>query len=257
MQLDFLCKESSVKYLRTLGFVALMAGLSSWSGAARADVGPLLILEGGAAAPKSSHRSIRLEHQEVTIRLGKKTYLVEAQFQLFNTSRSTTEWVGFPERLTYRALSTESSHFIRFDAWVDGRKTQVTEERDLSDTKSGRSSLSRENRWMVLRVTFPARKRTTIRCLYEAPYEHGGHRKAMTYIYGTGSYWKDTVGSAIFIVDAAEIGGTRHVLVNLTPASGPRKISGSLLSFEMRDFKPSPEARFEVVLTRKPRERSP
>lgn len=59
--------------------------------------GPIWLM-GGGAAPKSSHPSIRMDSEEVTIRLGQDTYTVDAVFHFFNTGATTTEWVGFPKR---------------------------------------------------------------------------------------------------------------------------------------------------------------
>ena len=69
----------------------------------------------------------------------------------------------------------------------------------------------------------------------------------MSYVYGTGSYWKGSIGSATFIIDSTDVGGTKNVLVKYYSAPGPRTISGNVVSFEIHDFEPSRDGQLEVL----------
>lgn len=252
----------------------IVAGLLVAAFPARADVGPVNSLKGGgAAAPGSPHQAIRLDSQEVTIRLkgfADLRYTVDAVFHLFNTGETMTQWVGFPKWVVTDNGSHTLSSFIRFDAWVNGRKAKFTEEQDLSqETQIGvgpppsllkrrsmkQHYLHEERRWLIHQVTFPGHTPTTIRVTYEAPYYYDG-AKAI-YLYGTGSFWKGNIGKAVFIVDSGEVGGTENISISFEEARRtkamsqnirvrPWSISRNVVRFELRDFEPDPEARFVV-----------
>ena len=93
-----------------------------------------LFVEGGGVSPKSEHETVRMESEQVMIRLGRFTYTVDATFHLFNTGETVTEWVGFPKRrikLIVDGLDgLAQPDFVRFDTWVDGQHVEVTELRD-------------------------------------------------------------------------------------------------------------------------------
>lgn len=219
-------------------------------------------LAGGAVSPKKGHGAIRMDSEEVIIRLRKDRYSVDAVFHFFNTGRTTTEWVGFPKRGVFE--------FIRFDTWVDGRKAQVTEERDAGTTRSivkrmisGFSSLvlqqrtrewpnpgapKPEDRWLVQHVTFPAQASTTIRTSYEGFYTWGF---SMDYILETGAYWKDRIGKITFIIDCTDVGGIENVRVNtqeLGIVPGAQSIGDNLLKLELGEAKPPPWSKLSIYL---------
>ena len=76
----------------------VLAGLLLVANSGRADDAPIEIT-GGAASPIAfPHQSIRMDSEEATIRLHKKSYTVDAVFRFFNTGETLTEWVGFPKR---------------------------------------------------------------------------------------------------------------------------------------------------------------
>jgi hypothetical protein len=225
-----------------------------------------LFVEGGGVSPKSEHETVRMDSEQVIIRLGVVTYTVDAVFHLFNTGETTTEWVGFPKRrvkLIPRGLTPPD--FVRFDTWVDGRHVQVSELRDAhtlaslwEDLVSLRYRLRRliylfpghgpvRNEWMGQRVTFPRHARTTIRTIYEADYPHHGPREAV-YIFGTGRYWKDGIGEATFVIDCTDIGGISKVDVYFPVAPGPKILSGNVMAFDVRKLKPPPDAQLDIAV---------
>ncbi|MFZ5501884.1 MAG: hypothetical protein ACOY58_08260 [Candidatus Micrarchaeota archaeon] len=213
------------------------------------DMGPIdMFYGGGAAAPKSSHQSIRLESQEVIIHLRKTNYTVDAIFQLFNTGETTTEWTGFPKNVITRGVSRSRADFIRFNTWANGREVRFSEEPDFK-SHSG----VKQRKWLVHQITFPGHTRTTIRVSYKASDNFLGPRPNAYYVYGTGSHWKDNIGKAVFIIDSSYVGGTKYTDTHFPSKLGGRRISENLVMYEIGDFKPDPEAVLRVsVLPRPP-----
>jgi hypothetical protein len=213
-----------------------------------ADIAPLQV-RGGAVATKSPHETIRMESEEVVMRLGKRSYTVEAVFRFYNYGETTTEWIGFPKgneslgaaqgnRPPFsRPLREEQGEeripdFIRFHGWVNGMKASFSEE---------------GKRWMARHVTFPAGAITTIRVAYEADYYRGG---SAVYIVGTGSCWKDSIGRAAFTVDGSAVGGSKHFTAHLNTSQSHELLSENALRIEVTDYKPDPKAALSVTLSR-------
>lgn len=248
-----------------------------------ADVGPIERFRGGGAvAPRSSHKTIRLDSQEVTIRLGALKYTVEAVFHFFNTGDITTEWVGFPKWVESRDGTRAVSNFIRFNSWVNDRSVEFSPERDQTKDSLGRhrqpSSASEaptmnlpgtakeEPQWLARQVTFPGHENTTIRVTYEAPYypNYEKGRGEAIYLYETGSMWKGNIGKAVFIVDGTEVGGLKHVSISFETTGGtlpgaenmrlrPWSMSKNVVRFNMEDFEPQPGSQLVISFRQKGR----
>ncbi len=222
---------------------------------------------GGGVTPTSQHETVRMDSEQVIIRLGQRSYTVDAVFHLFNTGETVTEWVGFPKRrvkLTGGWL--QQPNFVRFDTWVDGRHVEVSELRD------GRANVSlwenlvslsyrlgqliyrfpplepMRNEWIEQRVTFPRHARTTIRTIYEAEYSYPVLPRGAFYIFGTGRYWKDGIGEATFVIDCTDVGGTGKVDVDFRVAPGPKIISENVITFDARRLKPAPDAQLYIYV---------
>lgn len=227
---------------------------------------------GGTASLKSSHPSIRMESEEVIIRLKPYSYTVDAVFHMMNTGDKTTEWVGFPKVGEGTPPSFSGVRdFIRFEGRVDGKKARFFEEREtgsLSYFFKGLSFLgaggpptgaAEDFRWMVGKVTFPANTETILSVSYEAHYEaiRSGSASAV-YIYGTGRHWKGTIGKAVFIVDGTGQGGNLRVEARFSDRDAQkhsiakRIISDNLMRYEVKDLEPIPEGAFSVVIRKRP-----
>ena len=257
MGLFFKTGVDAVMYVRILVMCLAVSGLLLHAFPARSDDAPL-IYKGGSASPKQSHPRIRMESEEVIIRLGKSTYTVDAVFRFFNTGDTVTEWVGFPKR----AQGYDDSFFfesipdfIRFETWIDGKKVAFSEDSHLAETSRRRESgglvnFVTDSRWLVKHVTFPGRKTTTTRVTYEAPYSGPGG--AACYIYGTGSYWKGSIGRATFTIDASEVGKKVPVGAGfLFPDAVAHVIrstilADSVITYEILDFDPVPDGELRV-----------
>lgn len=237
-------------------FVAslLCTGLCLLATSARADDAPLWLM-GGGATPKSKHTTVRMDSEEVTIRLHKDSYTVDAVFHFFNTGDTTTEWVGFPKRgRGYSDMFTGTQDFIRFETWVGDQQVPFREERELWSRvpiflRSIFSYIVEDNRWLVKEVTFPGHSKITTRVKYEAHYVRSGEGKDVYYIYGTGTYWKDAIGKATFTVDASEIGGRSGLRVKVSSECTPR-VSRDSVTYEFSDLDPHPGASLEVFIPR-------
>jgi hypothetical protein len=226
-----------------------------------------LFVEGGGVSPKSEHETVRMDSEQVIIRLGQETYTVDAVFHLFNTGETVTEWVGFPKRRIKLIVGGSAQpDFVRFDTWVDGRHVEVTElpdpHADVSFWEERVAPLYdrllpsvyrftrrgyMRNGWMAQRVTFPRHARTSIRTIYEAEYPYRGPRRAV-YIFGTGRYWKGGIGEATFVIDCTGVGGTSKVDVDFPVAPGPKTLSGNVIAFDVKKLNPPPDAQLIAVL---------
>lgn len=256
-----------------LVFVAL--GLFYGPHSSAADVGPLVIFKGGGVvAPEAPHESIRLDSQEVMIRLKSATYAVDVVFNLFNEGDTARESIGFPKWVASHFDSYPT--FLRFEGSINGRRIEFSDEVDQDRRRrfhwimsSGDWSMwadrpmKEERQWKVSRVTFPGHAQTRIRISYEAQYftKHVHHA---AYVYGTGSLWKGNIGKAVFIVDATGVGGNKSISTffrkELRLGSGPEPgteavqtgpraipIGNHALCFEIRDFEPHPDANLSIT----------
>jgi hypothetical protein len=186
-----------MRYLGLLLFLLTgMLPCSPLSG--EANDAPILVM-GGSASPKGPHHSIRMESEEVTIRLLENSYTVDAVFRFFNDGETITEWVGFPKHGSGYDFFFRTQDFIQFETWVNDQKVQFTEKLDplhylkllLDNINIFSTHGVKDNRWMAKYVTFPGRAVTTSRVRYEAKYIWPPGKCAL-YIYGTGSLWKGT-----------------------------------------------------------------
>lgn len=228
------------------------AGLVVCPNYAKSNVMPIGV-QLGSAMPVSPHKSIRMTSEQVTIRLRRTSYTVDAVFHLLNAGEDTVEWVGFPVR-------GRDYPVIRVEAWVDGKVTELSERNDLF----GKSVMFKKAlptrgpmkvRWAVQHIAFPGNAVTTLRFRYEAPYDdpflgQSNHVTA-SYIYGTGCLWKGNIGAAAFIVDCTDVGGIQNVEVSgLESGPGPRLISENVVRYEIRDFEPWLGAEFTMRIRR-------
>lgn len=185
-------------------------------------------LQGGGAQALTGPLTVSMESEIVKIILGKVNYIVDATFNFSNSGETVKLNVGFPKNgagwLDDRFSQT--SDFIKFETWVDGKQVNFTEKPNMASIEGGYTLpglikhikqtakteklnlMAKDYRWMVKeRVHFPSKKITTTRVRYEAPYQNfGGECKGgLTYIYGTGSHWNGNIGESKFIVDARGI----------------------------------------------------
>lgn len=228
------------------------------------------VVHGCTGARKLSCEAIRLDSEQVTIRLGEQRYTVEAVLHFFNTGETTTEWTGFASTVGFVQKGRWGTGVLRFDAWVNGEKVRFSEERDLpkdsrltvtpwpSTAKAGKESrrvaryggYPHKPRWRMRRIRFPGHAKTTIRVNYEVLYSHPEpeYREA-SYMYGTGTYWKGPIRRAVFMIDSSAVGWAGNVTIDFPGALGPRRISDNLVRYEMWNIAPHPEAELRIRRT--------
>ncbi|MEW6714182.1 MAG: hypothetical protein AB1306_03690 [Nitrospirota bacterium] len=210
-----------IKYKLMLWFVPLLviSLVISISERCYANDAPIRLIGGGAMPSSGFNQTIKMETEEITIRLEKKSYTVDATFHFLNTGETKEEMVGFPKRgFGYWGDFKGTRPFLRFETWVNGKKTQFSEEPESASVEgvlylpdlinaikenTSDSLFVKDFRWLVKRVLFPSRKKTVTRVRYEAEYQESSNCLSASYIYGTGNPWKDTIGRALFKVDTA------------------------------------------------------
>ncbi|MFZ5867053.1 MAG: hypothetical protein ACOYXY_14305 [Thermodesulfobacteriota bacterium] len=238
-----------------------------------ADMAPVRVFAGGGAvAPDHPHQTIRLDSQEVKIRLKSRIYEVDVVFDLFNTGESVTEWIGFPKWMPYGSHWPRALRMVEFKCSISGKQMEFNEEWDLfmparlfrtmsplEKMFAANRPFKRDWKWLVSQVTFPAHAKTVICVTYKALYH--GRDPTACYVYGTGSLWKGNIGKAVFIVDSTQLGGTARISTDFhdgiglrqlsrSPKAPPGPVANGLLEYELTDFEPHPEARFDVRLSR-------
>jgi Domain of unknown function (DUF4424) len=216
------CQSRFALFLLLMGFLFTPSGLG-------ADIAPLQV-SGGTAAAKTNHPTIRMESEEVMIRLKEGSYTVDAVFQFRNSGETTTEWVGFPRGdQSFAPETTDRPDFVQFHAWVDGKSAPFSKE---------------GKRWMARHVRFAGNATTTIRIMYEAHYYRGRYA---TYLVGTGSGWKDSIGRAAFTVDGSAIGGSDHFSARLAAPRVDKLRTEQAVRIEARDYEPKPQDRLQIT----------
>ncbi len=221
---------------------------------------------GGGIAPKAPHKAIRLDSEEVRIRLKESSYVVDAVFELFNTGDTTTEWIGFPK---WGAPGRRPlPNYIKLEAWVNGASIEFDPEKESSEEAGFpkpntdvypfrvTQKIKEDREWLVSEVTFPGHAKTTIRVTYET--EYCGQRSCeVAYLYGTGSMWKDNIGKATFIIDSSALHRVSEVSTHFEQVSDSRSISKIAWSrpepsvsnpqrYVATDFKPYPDAYLRI-----------
>ena len=177
-----------------------------------------------------------MEAEEVTIRLGAKTYMVEGVYHMVNSGDETTEWVGFPKNSHKMHDGMHYQDFIQFHAWVDGNMILLS--------KDGKQ-------WLAGQVTFPAHATTIIRVMYEVKYPETYKWMASAgdfaeYIVGTGSLWKGNICKAIFTVDGSALDSATNFDADLKVPQCRKLRSGQIIRFDAKDFKPERDATLHI-----------
>lgn len=221
---------------------------------------PEIALHGGCITPAAPSESVRLDLMQVVIRQKRDSYSVDALFHLFNTGETTTETVGIPKYGTtdenwgtvapWRAAEPRVCDFLRFDAWIDGQKTEFAEARRFYRDPSARPiggyrkypwGKRSDTRWMVKEVTFAGKATTIIRVRFEARYRNlvaGANPFDDGFYHSwTGRYWKDKIRKATFVMDTTDIGEERGGPgSDMSPAA--RRPTRTINRVEMRNYEP-------------------
>jgi hypothetical protein len=225
-----------------------------------ANDAPIKLISGGATPTSLGVKNIRMESEVVKITLGEKSFVVDATFVFMNSGDSAQINVGFPKRGfgNFREDFKNTSDFINFETWIDDKKVEFAEKPETSSIEGGftlpeliqliktdsmetSSLFVHDYRWMVKYVDFPARKKTTTRVRYEAPYQYSGYCLEAHYIYGTGAYWEGKIGKSTFIVDTTNADGDEVAsFPDKRKKSGIKriKLKKGVIQYVISNFKP-------------------
>lgn len=221
---------------------------------------PTETIKGGAPAVKSPDKLIRLDTEEVYIKLHKDSYTVDAVFHFFNTGEAATRLISFPRRGT-RFSHVPSLDFRRFQGWINGKEVEFIAEPDPHIYSKGTwydhhhrhyEDVVSDAGWFKREVEFPSNSRTTIRVRYSLNI----HPYGAQYMYGTGFNWKDSIGKAYFIIEAEDVVKTTDVCGRFSETDKQkhvireRRISANTVVYEIKDFKPDPLGVFSVFQCR-------
>jgi ankyrin repeat protein len=226
------------------------------------DYEPLGILT-GAPAPRLNLQSIRMDSQEVTMRLRRSTFVVDAVFHFTNSGDTTTEWIGFPKRgNACRNGYLLEPAFVRFDTWVDGQKTQFSEEGRSGFKSEAFGSevwtlrgqfnavpLNNYNRWIEKQVRFRGWARTTIRLSYEADYVAFGPPplvRCADYIVAAASRWEGAMRNFAFTVTTSEVGGTKNLA--RIDSNGLSLITEDFVQYDAMNYQPEAQSEFGAAI---------
>lgn len=183
-------------------------------------------LKGNAAVSVPAPESIRMESQELVIRLARQYYEVDAVFRLFNTGKTSTQRIGFPKPGS-GPYDYSTYGFVSFDAWIDGRKVGVLQERDVVESRLGDHERSvaaltgSKPGYIVGEVTFPSGAVTTVRVRYRARYHKYSAYHQVSCGLGPGLFWQGNVKRVVVLIDASRVDGAARVSTELHPTSQP------------------------------------
>jgi hypothetical protein len=224
-----------------LVFCLIAAGFTLQPNPNHADLAPVAVKE-GHVLPLAPHETIRLDYEEVSMRLRKTGYTVDATFRFFNTGETMTQWVGVPKHVDDISMSPFTLDFDEFGAWVDGRPALFSEADDVTHPLSPDGRYVGDRRWMIGQVTFRGHATTNIRIRYEAG------SVPVYYVFGTGRYWKDQIGKAAFTIDTTDLGDIKEIMSFRFPAApGPRTITKNVVRYELGNFEPERDAQIRLL----------
>jgi hypothetical protein len=213
---------------------------------------------GGGPCPDSSDHNIRLESQEVTIRVGEYLFAVDALFHFFNAGKTKTEWVGFPKKgMGDLGRTGGKRSFIGFETWVDGKKVEFSEEPNLRKDKNlfdriANAPATKDVRWLLRKIVFPGNAKTSVRVKYTLGSSLFRDVPSAEYLYGTSSYWKGSIGKAVFIIDSSQIEDTYAFKVRFSDSHKHKirknRVSDYVTRYEIQNFKPKHNCRLLVDL---------
>ncbi len=231
--------------MRHLGRLVLFAisgfivgGFPASTGALGCRPVPIVLKDNGAISVPAP-ASIRMESQELVIRLARQYYEVDAVFRFFNTGKTSTQWMGFPKP-RWGPYDYTKHGFISFDAWIDGRKVAVLKERDVVESRLGDHEqevaawTGSKPGYVISEVTFPSRAVTSVRVRYRGRYGRSSVYHEATCGLGPGMFWKGKTEKVVVLIDASRIGGSARVSTKLYPPSRlPTLVGENLVRYEL------------------------
>ncbi|HVF85853.1 MAG TPA: DUF4424 family protein [Abditibacteriaceae bacterium] len=171
---------------------------------------------GGSPRLLSSHPSVAMQSEIITMNVGKENVSVDCRFVFKNYGRATTVRMGFPDEgrgdtphqtefETRTPGKKAVTAFTSFKSWVNGVpvKTQLI--------RSNESQLS----WHAKSVFFPESSTRIVRDLYTVPVGgqiglHGYYHQT-SYTLHTGASWRGAIRRSEIIVNFINTGGANQL----------------------------------------------
>lgn len=137
---------------------------------------------------------ITMQKEFIRIDLYEKYYTVAVDFSFYNDGPARNVKVGFPNW----GYGTMDKGIVQdFKAYTNGEEVSFSESE--SDFEKSLNYIQ-ITKWFVRDVYFPSKEVTKTRVEYKCVYGRAGFYRAVQYLFGTGSTWKDVIGEQIIKV---------------------------------------------------------
>ncbi|MFB3892290.1 MAG: DUF4424 family protein [Phycisphaerae bacterium] len=227
-------------------------------------VGGLAVIEkvlADVAMPRSRWTPVRMESEQVNITLGEKKVAVEAVFHLYNEGKAGKVAMGYP-------LGEFEDTLNDFTASVDGEAIKDVWTQSGAEMGAGRDEFmggppagpggkgpakdgpaaepyrfdGPYRQWKVFDVPMEANAARVVKVTYwvepaKLADEKQGDLLHYCYTLRTGATWKGKINEAVVTVTLDGVAPDR--IVRLAPAGAAKTQEGKVMTWTMRDFKPS------------------
>lgn len=226
--------------------IAILAGIPSV-----ADDGGVYTIAGGAVSLMTSHPSVRMVNEIVTIRMTAKSVKVHCEFLFRNEGKACTVKMGFPEDYASNGEAGSLGRLHGFRSSVDGRPVHCKYKRGKLVSDDTRQS-EKQRSWYVKDVAFGAGQTRTVTDDYttdlgvaasagETEYQES---RSFTYILRTGASWKGPICTARIIVDTTRVPVDRY---NLAFSPKGFEIAKGIVSWTLTNVEPKQDISIDLV----------
>ena len=216
-----------------------------------------LFVQGDVATPRPRWTKVRMESEEVNIKLGQKKVYVEVLFNMHNTGSDSNVRFGYPLGLFEKKLN-DFKVFVE-DEEVTGIKTEKKNDDKQNHhmldrgRKEGNNVQSEPYRftgpykeWKVFDIPFKGDEKKKVKVGYWVEpavitNTSQGTLNFYTYTLVTGATWKDTIKKAVINVTLDTVSAGN--LIQTLPGDSARK--GNTVTWTMKEFKP--DKNIEIV----------
>jgi len=138
----------------------------------------------------NKNQNIKMVSEKIKIDLFENYYEMNIEFIFFNYGDTIELLVGFPE---YSYGTREITNIRDFQTTINNEIIFTEIGQNLSETIEKQLGYRQINSWYIKNVNFISNDYTISKVSYKANYANHGYYKAVEYLYGTGSTWKDKI----------------------------------------------------------------
>ncbi|GBU21718.1 hypothetical protein R80B4_01618 [Fibrobacteres bacterium R8-0-B4] len=143
---------------------------------------------------------ISMLEEEITITLRKDYYEIDVTFVFFNSGLTKSVQLGFPVQGAHYKFG--ENNVYDFKTTINNKIIPIRTTRwDFISGAMDSSSIDKHIKWFIRDAVFSTNIRTVSRVTYKARYSDCGDVKAAGYIYGTGRFWKGSIGKMTVIIN--------------------------------------------------------